>query len=366
MVKNRELTYSEKELLNALGKYPEMPLKELLIHTSYKRVSSLLRKIDQLKRRDIVRGPFYDIDHNKLCRNTLHRLFCILETTQSYETIMSYLDIIEPLSWTYLVLSPHKRLLNVGFLSSDNAEMVNLFQLLKDSNIISDYVIRVHHHTKVVENPNFFGDLNPSLDGLLDPCNVPDISPEGYDTEWNQCDISVLPYLETGYKNGKLIEILRAERKSNRTWTYSQIKYSHQKMVSNKLIKKIYTLYPLPRAQCVIFILFLKTEDIISTLRVLRNFAKGARVYKHYVLCEDEGALSCICHPSFFTDLMYKLDQIDEITEKELHPLRSLSESSSPAIPSNLDYFDFDKQTLEYPYRMYEEKIKEKLESEPG
>lgn len=27
-------------------------------------------------------------------------------------------------------------------------------------------------------------------------------------------------------------------------------------------------------------------------------------------------------------------------------------------------FFDFDEQTLEYPYRIYREKIKEKLESE--
>ncbi|KYK37176.1 MAG: hypothetical protein HXS46_12830 [Theionarchaea archaeon] len=366
MVKIHDMAEREKELLNTLGRFPEMPLKELLAHTSYKRITSIARKFRQLREKRVLFGPFYVVDHNKLCRNSLHRLFCIFETERSYETVMSYLQIIQPLSWTFLVQSPYKKLLNVGFLSSNNAEMRDLFQLLKDNNIISDFIMRVHHHVKVVENPNFFGDINPSLDGLLDPCELPDLSLGHCDTAWNECDIHVLPYLETGYKGGKLIEILRAERKSGRTWTYEQIKYSHQKMIANKLIKKIYMIYPFPRTLCTIFILFFRTNNTLLTQRILCNFAAGARVYKHYVLCEDWATLTCVCHPSFLTDLMHNLDQIVEIRGKELYPLRSLSKSSTFTLPSNFDYFDVDTQRLEYPYHVYREKIKEKLESDSG
>jgi len=32
--------------------------------------------------------------------------------------------------------------------------------------------------------------------------------------------------------------------------------------------------------------------------------------------------------------------------------------------PPELKYFDFDEQTVEYPYQVYKEKITEKIESE--
>ena len=141
MGKIHEITNREKELLNALGKYPEISMKKLLGYTRYKRVSSISRKFNQFKNKRILRGPVYDIDYNKLCKNTLHWLFCILETRQSHETVISYLKLIEPLIWTYPVLSPHKELLCAGFISSNDTEVTALFQLLKENGIISDYIV---------------------------------------------------------------------------------------------------------------------------------------------------------------------------------------------------------------------------------
>lgn len=362
MVEIHEITDREKELLNALGTFPEISMKELLACTPYKRVSSISKKLDEAREQRILRGPVYDVDHNKLCKNTLHRLFCIFETQKRYKTVISYLKLIEPLSWVHLVLSPHKKVLNAGFLSSDDAEMISLFQLLKNHHIISDYIVRAHPHRRIVENPNFFGDDNPLLDNLLTPCELPDASLPQYDTEWNECDIALLPYLEVGYKGGKLIEVLKAERKLQKLWTYNQIKCSREKMVTHRLLRKTYVIFPFLPQQCAVFILFFRTEDITLTRRILHNFAKGSRMYRHYVHCEDWGALTCFCYPLFLTGLMSKLDRIDEITAKELYQLRSLSGASPIALPSHLEYFDFDKQTLEYPHHVYREKIKENLD----
>jgi len=59
-----------------------------------------------------------------------------------------------------------------------------------------------------------------------------------------------------------------------------------------------------------------------------------------------------------------RLDQIDQIKEKELYPLRSVPTRHQFARSIVLTYYDFGEQTLEYPYHVYKEKITEKLERE--
>lgn len=362
MEKIRRITDSEKELINIIGKLPQTTPKELFDYTKYKWVSTVVRKLEQMKEKDILWGPHYQIDYGKLCKNPLHVLVCIIEFSHSYELLISYLTLIEPLKWIYPVLSPYKKLLHVGFVSSDDKETVDILELLKKHGIITDYVARTCECKWVTENPDFFGDPNPSLDGLLDPCDVPDISFGSHDTTWSECDIRVLPYLQVGYKGTKLIEILRAEKKlHSRNWKYPQVKYSRKKMIDNGLIEKNYSISPFPRTECAHFILFLKTEDIAVTQRILCNFAKGQRVFKEYTLCEDWGMLSCQSHPVFLTGLMQKLDLIDEITEKELYQLRSYPGKYFFKQSFEDKYYDFPNQTLEYPYTVYKKKIEEKI-----
>jgi hypothetical protein len=359
----RRINEKEKELLTVLGRHSQLSLKALLSHTGYKRRSSIVRKLEQFREQKILWGPVYLIDYGKLCRNPLHGLFCIIELGKSYETVIEYLKLIESLIWVYPVLSSHKEVLNVLFLSSNNQEVEALLKLLKDNNIITHYIIRVRSTQLFMENPNFFREPIPSLDTLLNPCEFPDISFGHHDTEWSECDIRTLSYLHGGYKSIKLIEILKKERKAHRTWTYEQIKYSHRKMSEHKLIKKIYYIAPFTQDQCANFFLFLKTEDEASTQKILCNFAKDSRIFREYALCDDWGMIGCICHPLFLTDLMHKLDLIDEIKKKELYHVRSIP----PGIRyvgehSEFEYYDVDTQMLEYPYHVFREQIKEKLE----
>lgn len=367
MVKIHDLTDKEKELLNVLGKFPNISLKELVDRTKYKRMSSISRKLEQFKEQNILVGPAYYPDWGKLCKNSFNRVFCTLETELRLDAVISYLTLIEPLCWVFPVLSAHKTLLYVEFVSTNDAETKSLLQFLKDSTIITDCIIHISSHNKIMENSNLFGDFNPSLDNLLDYCDVPDASYGQHDTDWNTCDIHIFPHLIEQYRSGKLVEILKAERKLGRTWTYEQIKYSREKMVKNKFIKKEYVIFPFPYHQCVHFILALKSEDLRLTQRMACNFAKGARVYKEYIICEDMTLVEFVSHSSFLTNLMYKLDSINGITEKGIYQIRSLFPSEYTLLrPPELKYFDFETQTIAYPYHVYKEKIKEKRESEQG
>jgi hypothetical protein len=177
---------------------------------------------------------------------------------------------------------------------------------------------------------------------------------------WNTCDIRTLPYLQRGHR---LTEIQRKEETLNKTWTYEQIRYSRNKMIRCGLIEKIYAVYPFLQNQCAHFVLFLKAEDADMTQRILCNFAKGARIYKEYVLCGEWGMLFCLSHPSFLADIMNKLDKIDQIKNKEFYQLRSVPTHyrSYSRLPE-IKYYNIDEQTLEYPYDVYKERIREKIE----
>jgi hypothetical protein len=366
-MRNSHLSESEKELLNVLGTNSDMTLKQLVDRTQYKRVNTIIKKIEEFKNQGILYGPFHEIDYSKLCKNFLRTVICILELAMSYETVVSYLTLIEPIRRLYPVLSPRKEFINTLFLTSDVAELKCLFQMLTENGVLADYTVRIPTHKKIMESPNFFGDPTPSLDNLLDSCTVPDMSLGSHDTTWNACDISILNYFRTGYKGGKLIEILKAEKKLNKSWTYEQIKYSHRKMLKNGLIKKRYFMFPFSYDQCTDFNLYVKTEDRDLTQRIIYNFARGERVSKEYMLCEEWGYVGFASHPQFLTGLMPKLNRIDEIVEKEIYPLRSVTERGSiRSMPLVLEYFDVDNQTLYYPYHVYQEKIKEKSEHMRG
>ena len=369
MVNPPRITDSEKRLLHAVGSNPNASLKQLLEYTGYKWERTLKRKLKQLKEQDILSGPYYYINYRRLCKSPLYKVLCIVESNQDYETIISYLKVIEPLLWIYPVLSPHKRVLNVFYYSTDNKAMADILQVLKEHGIITDYIFRILHYRGPIENPNLFGDFDPPLDNLLDPCDIPDMSSQHHDTHWNECDIAILPYVERGTQ---LIEILRKENHNSKTRTYEQIKYSREKMVKNGLIEKLYMFNPFPLDQCLRFRLFLRTEDVALTHRIVHNFARGERVSKQcglYVGWGDIniwGSASCTAHPSFLKDLMHKLDAVEEIVEREVYQIRSFPHKKYFfSQPSRLDYYDVETQTMEYPYHVYEERIKEKLEQEP-
>ncbi len=136
-------------------------------------------------------------------------------------------------------------------------------------------------------------------------------------------------------------------------------------MLENGLIERRFGLHPFPYDQCVDFELYFKTEDIALTQRIQCNFARGARITKEYSLCEDWGRIGVLSHPRFLTGLMQNLDSIDEITKKELYQLRSIPDRGRIFDqPLVLKYFDVDSQTLKYPYDVYEERIKAKLEED--
>jgi DNA-binding Lrp family transcriptional regulator len=367
MRENHGITESEKELLHAVGRNPDISMKELLEYTTYKWTRTVIRKLSRLKKQHILIGPHNYINYGRLSKNSLHKVLCVIESNQSYNTVISYLRLIEPLLWVYPVLSPHKNMLHALFFSSNDVAMINILEILKENGIITDYILRVLCHKGVIENPNLFGDSNPSLDNLLEPCDLPEITVGHHDTEWNECDIAILPYLERGTK---LIEILRKERNLNfKRFTYEQIKYSREKMIKNGLIEKLYVVNPFPIDQCANFRLFLRTDDTTLTQRILCNFAKGARILKQHTLYEEWGSasiwgcVSCTCHPMFLTNLMHKLDRVKQIQKREVYQIRSFPHKKYYlGLPPNFKHFDFETQTLEYPYPAYEERIKERIE----
>ena len=58
----------------------------------------------------------------------------------------------------------------------------------------------------------------------------------------------------------------------------------------------------------------------------------------------------------FLSDLMHKLDSIDEIKEKGIYQIRSISSKKHTLfLPPELKYFDFETQTIKYAYHIWGE-----------
>ncbi|MBU7041924.1 MAG: hypothetical protein HXS45_14030 [Theionarchaea archaeon] len=354
---------NEKSLLAVLGKNPEIPLKELVNYTTYKRANSIVRKIVHLKEKRVIFGPKYYIDPGKLCKNPLHSIICVVELEKPYNTVISFLKLIEPLISVYPILTSHKEIVHVAFLSSHDSMVESLLQLLKENNIIAGFTIRIRNKKTCIENPDFSGESVPSLDGLLDSCEFPDLSLGTYTTAWNECDIAVLNQVIRERETPKLIDILREERKRGSPWTYEQIKYSHAKLRATHLMTKTFFISPFPIDQCSDFYLHFKATSMEYTQRILYNFGKGGRLYKEYTLCGEWGRIGCICHPRLALGLMYTLDGIDEITHKELYHFRSFNHViEHPGGDAVLKYYDVESQTLHYPYDTFRENIKEKID----
>jgi hypothetical protein len=167
------------------------------------------------------------------------------------------------------------------------------------------------------------------------------------------------------YGRGKLMEILKAEKKENRHWKYDQLHYSREKMIKNELIEKKFFICPFPTDTCADFNMFIRTEHPDITERILHNLGRGARVLREYAFCGDWGYIGFESHPQFLMNVMARLDNMDVVTDTELYQLRSVQRKGYYfANPPVLQYFDVDTQTLHYPYQVYREKIKEKIENE--
>ncbi|MGD2248388.1 MAG: hypothetical protein PVF58_08265 [Candidatus Methanofastidiosia archaeon] len=369
-------TLKRKLILQYLGKNPNLSNEELTTLSSYKNpvyVSSVKRK---LKEKGYISGPYYDVDLGKFTKNRLTRFIAVLMFHKDYSFIIALLKKIDCFITLYPVFEQSFKMLIASFMCSDKKKLKKIFDYLLESDILVHYDLYIQEGKWYLRNPLFVTDgkdsfpLIPSLDGLLEPVDTPDLSWGAFSgIELTRCDLSMIEDLFLGIGECNLRKISQYERKKeNILLTYSELKLSLKKLLDHDMISKYYNVYPIPREKCSRFLLLMRSTHKEKTDRLLFNFGKKARIQERLTYWKSlsgenvYGVVQCACHPFFVIKLLRDLDKYKEIKDKKFYFLRSFPASYWVMQAITTQYYNAETCTLYYPYDIYLEEIKAELE----
>lgn len=372
------LTLKRRLILQYLGKEPNITNEELAARSTYKNpvyVSAVKRK---LKEEGHVSGPYYDVDLGRMTKNRLTRFIAVLMFRKDYPFIINLLKTIDCFVTLYPVFEQSFKMLIASFVCSDEAGLNRIFDYLLECGILVHYDVYTQKDKWYLRNPAFVdkgSSMIPSLDGLLAPVDIPDVSAGDFcGVPLTQCDLSLIEDLFIGIGGCNLRKIGQYERKREGVLlTYSDLKLSLKKLLKYNIISRYYNVYPIPRQKCSRFILLMRSSQREKTDRLLFNFGKGARIQERLTYWKSlsdntvYGVVQCVCHPSFLIKLLQDLDKYQEIEDKKFYFLRSFPASYWVMQTITTTYYNPETCTLHYPYAVYLKKIKTALEgAAPG
>lgn len=372
------LTLKRKLVLQYLGKIPTIANDKLAVLTDYKNpvyVSAVKRK---LKKEGYISGPYYDVDLGQFTHNRLTRLIAVLMFRRDYPFIINLLKKIDSFVTLYPVFEQSFKTLIASFVCSDENMLAAIFDYLLEQKILVYCDLYIQDSKWYLRNPLFVTEKDepvsfiPSLDGLFQETEVPDLSPGTFCAKsLTKADLSLIEDLFLGIGECNLREISHYERKKEGLFfTYSELKLSMKKLLENGIITKYYNVYPIPRDRCLRFLLLMRSSLKEKSEKLLFNFGKEARIqerltyWKSFHGKETYGVVQCSCHPSFLITLLQNLDRYEEIEEKKFYFLRSFPASYWVMQTINMKYYDPESCTLHYPYEEYFEEIKKAVDSE--
>lgn len=374
------LPLKRKLVLQYMGENPNVTNEKLAALSKYKNpvyISAVKRK---LREDGYISGPYYDVDLGKFARNRLTRLIAVLMFRKDYLFIINLLKRIDCFVTFYPVFEQSFKTMIVSFVCSDESKLRSIFDWLLKRGILVHCDLYVQENRWHLRNPVFVTDgyepvsLIPSLDGLLEETEIPDLSLGTFcSITLNKCDLSLIEDLFIGIGECNLRKISRYERKREGLFfTYSELKLSLKKLSEYKIISKYYNAYPISRERCSRFLLLMRSSQKEKTERLLFNFGKHGRIQERLTYWkslsgkEMYGVVQCVCHPSFLIKLLQNLDRYQEIEDKKFYFLRSFPASYWVMQSINTQYYDAESCTLYYPYEEYLEEIKKEVELERG
>ena len=362
------LTLKRKLILQYLGKEPNITNEELAARSTYKNTVYVSAVKRTLQEDGHISGPYYDVDLGTMTKNRLTRLIAVLMFRKDYSFIINLLKTIDCFVTLYPVFEQSFKMLIASFVCSDEQKLTSIFDYLLECGILVHCDLYTQKDKWYLRNPVFVdkGSMTPSLDGLLDPVDIPDISPGNFcGIPLTQCDLSLIEDLFIGIGGCNLRKIGQYERKREGVLlTYSDLKLSLKKLLKHNIISKYYNVYPIPREKCSRFILLMRSSQREKTDRLLFNFGKGARIQERLTYWKSlsdntvYGVVQCVCHPSFLIKLLQDLDKYEEIEDKKFYFLRSFPASYWVMQTITTVYYKPETCTLHYPYAEYLKTIK--------
>jgi hypothetical protein len=372
------LPLKRKLVLQYMGRNPDITNEEMATLSKYKNPVYISAVKRALRKEGYISGPYYDVDLGRFTRNRLIRLIAVLMFRRDYFFIIDLLKRIDCFVTFYPVFEQSFKTMIVSFVCSDELKLKRVFDWLLERGILVHCDLYTQEDRWHLRNPVFFTDgyepvsLIPSLDGLLDETDVPDLSMGKFcRMTLNTCDLSLIEDLFIGIGECNLRRISRYERKKEGLFfTYSELKLSMKKLLEHGIISKYYNMYPIPREKCSRFLLLMRSSEKEKTERLLFNFGKNARIQERLTYWkslsggEMYGVVQCVCHPSFLIKLLQNLDKYQEIEDKKFYFLRSFPASYWVMQTISTKYYNAESCTLYYPYDTYLEEIKKEVNLE--
>ncbi len=401
----RDLSKREKLLLQLMGKQPHLTNEDIagIIGFKYAEYVSTLKK--KLEKRGYLTGPVMFPDLGKIFRNRVTRVIAFIMFDTSYEYIKSLLQEIDCWIYFYPLEEDIFNKYLVAFMNSDLEKLNTIFEYLRNEGVIRYYHLFEQIDKWEVINPTFLiggleAPIEPDFAHILDEVPIPEIEygsftdiPLNKITQtlimrlWNGhggCDLTKIIRMEKEFRTDRrkeLREMLRKEQREVRRkeikdelrelkgdLPLSEFREAYQQLAAHGILEKIYYVWPYPQSKCSIFWLWLRCSTVEATKKAIFNFGRNARIFTRVSLVQSSetgewlGIIYVVGDPFLGGKLMTALDQVPEIEDRKLFPVRSIPAShwESRSIP--MEYYDLETKTLHFPYKIFYERVKQRLE----
>lgn len=350
MTRKEKISENEKKLLNVIGRNANLSYKEIMSIVTYKREEIIAKKIKKLRKLDIVRGPYCDINLGAVGLNQIYNITAdIMLSPEDRDLIFEILTIIPGVRWVFPTQQEDRFF--TQFHCNHYSVIGKLLNLLEKKKLIT-YRMAASKNRWIKMNPDFFGPSIPDSGTLLDSCILPDLSysPVKPKTRWSTADLTFMQYLQV--ETDRKTKIRDTEYKEyGHFWTYGQIQSSVRKIESSGIIQsKDFHIAPYPRNKCCTFILLLNASRKKSLVRVLHNFGKGCRIHKTYTVAGNTGFLFCWASPEIALEIIALFDEVGDITTNGLYYLRTHTGKYLHASSFEPGLFNVESQKWEFPY----------------
>jgi hypothetical protein len=369
----RDLNSTEMKLLDFLGKNPEYTNRELARIIGVRNPSYISTLKAQLEKKHYFVGPYVQSDYGRMFRNRLRKAIAIILFEQPYQDIVPLLVTIGCFSYLYPIEERFFKGYIMGVFDSDTEAITQIFDYLKKEGIIFHYELYLQDYQTRVITPSFYTDSGkstfvPVLDNLCEETPLPNLEFGSFSgITLSEPEQILISYFELGVC--MLSRIMEVEKTKGRFYTYAEWKTAKDRLRSQKIIRSVCDIFPLPTIDCAHFFLFIRAHDLTTTQKILFNFGKDSRLYRKvfiwtsYKTSKPYGVIYCISHPEFTIRLLRQLDMYDEIEDMKFFVIRkefSLWRGRS----ITLDGYDAATHTLYHPYAEYLGRIQHMMEGQ--
>lgn len=363
MLISKDISERDKIILNSLGENADIPLSTLAVLTQYKRKTSVYNRIKNLKKEKYLFGPYFSLNYNAIGKNNLFLVFVFLDYNPLYKDVV--LKAMKKINCWTMIFPVRTAETYLGVYRCNNWNyLASLFNLMKQWGWLKDYTVHKSENRWIIQNPDFFGDLIPSPGYKIPEGDSPHYQYEEVidEIEITKTDIIILKYLSR--KTCRLTEIRDLEfYYYKEKLKYYDLKRSYEKLKQTKiLLKKIYSIFPLPVDMCSLFFLFTRGSNFTSHLKTIANFGKDLRLTKKFIVVGNEVVSYFMVYPLLEGKILGILE--DYAVDANIYGIETYPTSKLSIQSFNDNHFDVEKQRWTFPHSRFREEIKKLKEKE--